>query len=570
MTNSNPGLLSPDENKDIRLAAATNLTFLLSVIRSGEMLSPFIESSVLQFIERLKSEAALSRQPAPVATAMLERVREHRDLFQQTLDDETGHAIQVAFFKGRRDAAVSILSHLESIAAAPPTATAGLSHKPQTVEQEALETPWPECPTTRRPFFMNMDHPEMGEVPTFGGPFDSYTIPAIDDDGDLRCEHDDHDRGEWIEGGTPTGYYLTDQQPNNSALPKFLQKAFQAEPSAMADGEAWPCEMGNHADCIAVVDNAIEGVYAECPCQCHKRTEPVCILPHDHESPHKCEYVAAVPTATTEAEQASYANLRDRIRLAIAEDDPAEYDFQTEDGEAGLSNDDVDRLAMIAADITLSAAPTASDERARKERAQIRDIAERLLADVNELRWLVAPTAGDYVRWLDSVSSPPTVSADERDARSDAQWIAGANFGWNCAVVDDPRATERFQQAVSGRQRGLIQRFKEERSVVPTLSTDVREKTEIAEIIEFECSSLAVAISVQGYFEELRDADEEQLAGLTCALKEERTIQLTFEWSNEKLRAQYFGMLIGYRDGIQSAAFAGERGEQLANLDAQV
>lgn len=59
------------------------------------------------------------------------------------------------------------------------------------------------CPVTGKPFFMWMDHPELGYVPTYGGPYDSYTIAEPDEDGYFRSERYDHDRGEWIEGGAP-------------------------------------------------------------------------------------------------------------------------------------------------------------------------------------------------------------------------------------------------------------------------------------------------------------------------------------------------------------------------------
>ena len=66
------------------------------------------------------------------------------------------------------------------------------------------------CPITGRPFFMVLDHPELGPVPTYGGPFDSYTIPAPEGEPtdlwherELRCERFDHDAGDWVEGGHP-------------------------------------------------------------------------------------------------------------------------------------------------------------------------------------------------------------------------------------------------------------------------------------------------------------------------------------------------------------------------------
>lgn len=62
----------------------------------------------------------------------------------------------------------------------------------------------PECPITRRPFFMTMEHPELGWVPTYGGPYDSYTIPYMDGEANQRWHERellvhryDHDLGGW-------------------------------------------------------------------------------------------------------------------------------------------------------------------------------------------------------------------------------------------------------------------------------------------------------------------------------------------------------------------------------------
>jgi len=68
-------------------------------------------------------------------------------------------------------------------------------------EQYAIERGWPtECPVTGRPFFMGITHWRTGyEVPTYGGPFDSYTIPEADAGGDFSCERYDHDVGGWLQ-----------------------------------------------------------------------------------------------------------------------------------------------------------------------------------------------------------------------------------------------------------------------------------------------------------------------------------------------------------------------------------
>ncbi len=54
------------------------------------------------------------------------------------------------------------------------------------------------CPITKLPFFMMIEHPDLGLVPTYGGPYDSYTIPVKTEgeDGYYR-ERYDHDEGFW-------------------------------------------------------------------------------------------------------------------------------------------------------------------------------------------------------------------------------------------------------------------------------------------------------------------------------------------------------------------------------------
>lgn len=63
-------------------------------------------------------------------------------------------------------------------------------------------TKWPDkCPITRRDFFMEIDG-----VPTYGGPYDSYTIPEMSGEAnqpfherELFVRRYDHDRGGWVE-----------------------------------------------------------------------------------------------------------------------------------------------------------------------------------------------------------------------------------------------------------------------------------------------------------------------------------------------------------------------------------
>lgn len=55
------------------------------------------------------------------------------------------------------------------------------------------------CPITGLPFFMWIEHHETGQlVPTYGGPYDSYTIPVKQQDGSYCRERYDHDNGWWV------------------------------------------------------------------------------------------------------------------------------------------------------------------------------------------------------------------------------------------------------------------------------------------------------------------------------------------------------------------------------------
>lgn len=78
---------------------------------------------------------------------------------------------------------------------------------PQATEPAANWATYPEkCPITRRDFFMVIEHPELGMAPTYGGPYDSYTIPHMGGkpdqqmhDRELMCHRFDHDLGYWVD-----------------------------------------------------------------------------------------------------------------------------------------------------------------------------------------------------------------------------------------------------------------------------------------------------------------------------------------------------------------------------------
>jgi len=94
------------------------------------------------------------------------------------------------------------------------------------------------CPVSGRKFWGNLSHPEMGYVATYGGPFDTYTIPEIGDDGELRCERYDQDAGEWVEGGEPFGWFYKDQQAPTSAAPPTALELMKS----YSDGKQWALE----------------------------------------------------------------------------------------------------------------------------------------------------------------------------------------------------------------------------------------------------------------------------------------------------------------------------------------
>ncbi|HBJ1131947.1 TPA: ead/Ea22-like family protein [Escherichia coli] len=86
-------------------------------------------------------------------------------------------------------------------------------HAEELSETNAVRNQWrPDiCPITGRAFFMWIEHPTLGNVPTYGGPLDSYTIPIKDGDGEFSCERYDHDFGGWVESEC-LGLYLIDDR----------------------------------------------------------------------------------------------------------------------------------------------------------------------------------------------------------------------------------------------------------------------------------------------------------------------------------------------------------------------
>ena len=140
------------------------------------------------------------------------------------------------------------LTMLEARAPAAPVAT------------QTDETPWcPDvCPITGQPFFMWIEHHETGRmVPTYGGPYDSYTIPVKDSHGDYVRERYDHDLGGWrTDEQEDVGVMLVDNQslvigpdhPRYDAIERF------AEQPASAPADVPKVEPSDEA----IIDLAVE------------------------------------------------------------------------------------------------------------------------------------------------------------------------------------------------------------------------------------------------------------------------------------------------------------------------
>lgn len=74
------------------------------------------------------------------------------------------------------------------------------------------------CPITGERFFAVIEHPSRGFVPTYGGPFDSYTIPERDDEHSWSREHYDHDEGGWVDGCAAIQEIVVDREEYESLL----------------------------------------------------------------------------------------------------------------------------------------------------------------------------------------------------------------------------------------------------------------------------------------------------------------------------------------------------------------
>lgn len=107
------------------------------------------------------------------------------------------------------------------------------------------------CPITGRRFFLWIEHPELGYVPTYGGPYDSYTIPTRDSDGEFSCERYDHDFGGWVDGECVGAYLIDDDE--QSRVYELEQRIAELESRTVK----LPPELYTIGDLIRTQDNRI-------------------------------------------------------------------------------------------------------------------------------------------------------------------------------------------------------------------------------------------------------------------------------------------------------------------------
>ena len=113
------------------------------------------------------------------------------------------------------------------------------------------------CPITGKPFFMWIGHPKHGDVPAYGGPYDSYTIPVRHEDGSFCCERYDHDNGWWVTDEmhdvgvqiVSDQAYVSDEAPQQAeAVPRDVVRDAMVEAACDAVAAA----LGDAYDCVRV------------------------------------------------------------------------------------------------------------------------------------------------------------------------------------------------------------------------------------------------------------------------------------------------------------------------------
>lgn len=116
------------------------------------------------------------------------------------------------------------------------------------------------CPISGDKFFMWLNHPKLGYVPTYGGPYDSYTLAEKDENGEYFVHRYDHDEGAWVDDESLNAYVI-----DGSEFPiiegKDLLSALQhlIEVCDSEDGRQWTTSSKKEAiaKARAAIDKAL-------------------------------------------------------------------------------------------------------------------------------------------------------------------------------------------------------------------------------------------------------------------------------------------------------------------------
>ena len=115
-----------------------------------------------------------------------------------------------------------------------------MTNKPEQLTDEQRWCPDVD-PITRYPLFMWISHPELGYVPIYGGPYDSYTLTERDSNGEFFRHRYDHDFGGWVEDEYIGVIVVEDWLPKDQAeLDEYVKDNLPAElqERRKADGES--------------------------------------------------------------------------------------------------------------------------------------------------------------------------------------------------------------------------------------------------------------------------------------------------------------------------------------------
>lgn len=115
-----------------------------------------------------------------------------------------------------------------------------------------------QCPITGYPFFMVIEHPERGMVATYGGPFDSYTIPEVDEDQQLTRERYDHDAGAWVDGCEAIGLYVVKEEELRPAKIRHVGECAEDELAKDVCDDMY----GEKCDDVGALCDALLAVYS--------------------------------------------------------------------------------------------------------------------------------------------------------------------------------------------------------------------------------------------------------------------------------------------------------------------